>query len=77
MLTLDTIAVSQTARTDSAQDLLRGAQKQTLEAQVADRQTEVARLSEDLAKARKESDDVQRSINATGVAMSDTTASLQ
>lgn len=77
ILTTGNTGFSQTTKSDSAQDLLRGTKKRTLEAQVADKQTEVARLNEDLSKARKESDEVQNSINATGVTMSDTTASLQ
>ena len=76
-LTICNSGLSQAAKPDSAQGLLRGAQKRALEGQVADKQTEVARLNEDLTKARKESDAVQQSINATGVAVSDTTTSLQ
>ena len=76
-LTICNSGLAQTTKSDSAQGLLRGAQKRTLEAQVAEKQTEVARLNEDLTKARKESDAVQQSINATGVAVSDTTTSLQ
>lgn len=76
-LTLSHSAFSQADSAEKAQALLLEVKSQELERQIAAKRTELDRLNEDLSKARKEAEELQRSIDGIGKAVTDSNARLE
>jgi len=75
-LSLSVPAFCETKSPEDAQALLQDVKKRDLERQIASKETELNRLKEDLTRQRKESEDLKRSIEGMGVAITETTTDL-
>lgn len=75
-LSFSTPAFSEPKTPEDAQALLHDVKKRDFDRKVATKQTELNRLNEDLAKARDESKDLNRSIAEMGIAITETSSQL-
>ena len=66
LLGLAASALAQTAEPDNAKALLEKVKRRDLDRQVTARKTDLDRLAEDLAKGRKEAENMQANVEATG-----------
>src|SRR2546430_2056611 len=69
-------AFSETESPQDARALLNEAKKIAYERKVAAKQTEMGRLSEDLTKAKQQSDEFEKSVEKVGSAISETAKQL-
>ena len=76
-LTLASSAPAQEEAPDNAQSLLESVKRRELERQVAAKQTDLDRLSEDLAKGQKEAETMQANIATTGNLLKESTNQLE
>ena len=66
LLGLAASGLAQTAEPDNAKALLEKVKRRDLDRQITARQTDLDRLAEDLAKGRKEAENMQANVEATG-----------